>query len=521
MQQPGSNHGTVYLVGAGPGDPGLITVRGIDCLRRADLVLRDYLVNPAILAVVSPSAEIVCLRQHRVAGALRQEEINSRMIEAARRGKNVVRLKGGDPDVFGRSGDEIEALVAAGIPYETVPGITAGLAASAYAGIPLTHSSHASAVALVTGQERHDKTGPGIDYGALAGFPGTLVFYMGVTSSAQWSEALVEAGKPSDTPVAIVRRCSWPDQQTIRCTLGTVAAEIADRRITPPAVILVGNVVPNVAEMSWFESRPLFGTRLLVTRPREQAGELRQRLADLGAWVDVQPAIRIGDPPDWRPVDAALRQLNSYDWLVFSSANGVRFFLDRLLDRHGDLRRLGAVRLAAIGPGTAAALGRYHLRADLVPGRYRAEELARELAEEASSSRFLLLRASRGREVLAEQLAAAGGRVDQIVVYSSTDVETPDPQIAEALAAGRIDWVTVTSSAIAESLVRLFGDDLRRARLASISPVTSEALRGLGYEPKVEAVVYTMDGLVDALLNSAQARGVSPTAGPSDKSTKV
>jgi uroporphyrinogen III methyltransferase/synthase len=273
--------------------------------------------------------------------------------------------------------------------------------------------------------------------------------------------------------------------------------------------------------MSWFESRPLFGTRLLVTRPREQAGELRQRLADLGAWVDVQPAIRIGDPPDWRPVDAALRQLNSYDWLVFSSANGVRFFLDRLLDRHGDLRRLGAVRLAAIGPGTAAALGRYHLRADLVPGRYRAEELARELAEEASSSRFLLLRASRGREVLAEQLAAAGGRVDQIVVYSSTDVETPDPQIAEALAAGRIDWVTVTSSAIAESLVRLFGDDLRRARLASISPVTSEALRGLGYEPKVEAVVYTMDGLVDALLNSAQARGVSPTAGPSDKSTKV
>jgi uroporphyrinogen III methyltransferase/synthase len=264
-------------------------------------------------------------------------------------------------------------------------------------------------------------------------------------------------------------------------------------------VIVVGEVVSLAREATWFTARPLFGKRILVTRPRDQADALVGPLSELGAEVLTQPAIEISPPGDWGPVDAALGELDHYDWLVFSSANGVGFLLDRLGDRHGDLRKLGPVKLAAIGPGTAEELARYRLRADLVPADYRAESLAAALAPEARGRRFLLARASRGREVLAEQLAAAGGMVTQAVVYRSTDIETADPEIVEALAAGRIDWITVTSSAIARSLARLFGENLRRSRLASISPITSEVLRASGYPPTAEAARYTMAGLIEAI----------------------
>ena len=502
MQHHGSKVGTVYLVGAGPGDPGLITLRGVRCLRRARLVLYDYLVNPALLEYAPPGVEAICLGHHTTQRLMPQEEINARMIDAARQGKTVVRLKGGDPDLFGRSADETRALCAAGIPFETVPGVTAALAAAGYAGIPITHADHSSAVALVTGQERHGKGGPPLDYEALADFPGTLIFYMGVTSAQHWSEALLRRGKPPDTPVAIVRRCSWSDQLTVRTTLGTLSDVIARRGLRPPAVIIVGKVASLAPEVSWFAARPLFGTRVLVTRPRRQAGLLCEQLTELGAAVQIQPAIRISEPADWGPVDAALSRLDDYDWLVFSSANGVRYLLDRLCEGRGDLRRLGRVKLAAIGPGTAEELARYRLRADLVPDEYRAEALASALAGEATRRRFLLARASRGREVLVEELSAAGGAVDQVVVYTSSDVESADPQVAAALAAGRIDWITVTSSAIARSLVGLFGEDLRRANLASISPVTSEVLRQLGYEPAVEAARYTMPDLVEVIAGA-------------------
>ncbi len=503
MSQPSDTAiGIVYLVGAGPGDPGLITLRGAECLRRADLVLYDYLANPVILRHSPPSAEAIPLGHHGLHKPWTQAEINAAMILAARQGKTVVRLKGGDPDVFGRSADEIEALSAAGIPYQTVPGVTAALAAAGYAAIPITHGEHSSAVALVTGQERHCKQGPSLDYGALAEFPGTLIFYMGVTSAPLWSEALLQRGKAPATPVAIVRRCSWSDQETIRCTLGEVAEVVAKRRLRPPAVIIVGPVAAMGPEVSWFAARPLFGKRVVVTRPRHQAEALFDRLADLGATVLVQPAIEIAPPTDWGPVDRALDDLNVYDWVVFSSANGVRFFLDRLWDRGGDARRFGRIRLAAIGPGTAEELLKDRLRADVVPQEYRAEALAEALAEEALGRRFLLVRASRGREVLAEQLAAAGARVEQVVAYRSTDVERPDVDLAAALVAGRIDWITVTSSAIAQALVRLLGDTLHRAKLASISPVTSDTLARLGFDVAAEATRYTMDGLVDAMLAS-------------------
>jgi uroporphyrinogen III methyltransferase/synthase len=269
--------------------------------------------------------------------------------------------------------------------------------------------------------------------------------------------------------------------------------------MSPPAVVIVGAVAGLAETLAWFDKRPLFGHRVLVTRPGDQAGPLADALAELGADVLVQPAIRISAPPDWRLVDEALEHLSSYDWLVFSSSNGVDYLLNRLLASGSDLRRLGGIRLAAIGPGTADALAAFHLKADLIPAEFRAESLAATLAADASGKRFLLARASRGREVLGEQLRSCGAIVDQVVVYSSTDVDVADEQVSQRLAAGEIQWVTVTSSAIARSLAALFGEQLRKTRLASISPITSTTLRELGYEPAVEAGTYTIPGVVEAI----------------------
>ncbi|HVX13898.1 MAG TPA: uroporphyrinogen-III C-methyltransferase [Pirellulales bacterium] len=498
--------GRVYLVGAGPGDPGLITVRGTECLALADIVLYDYLVNSQVLDHVSPHAELVCLGRHGQGRVWPQQEVNERLVAEARAGKAVVRLKGGDPAIFARVGEEAAALRAAGVEFEVVPGITAALAASSYAGIPLTHRDTASAVALVTGHES-DKDETALDFQALAAFPGTLVFYMGVTSAEHWTGQLIAAGKSPATPAVIVRRCSWPDQRSVHCTLGTIVQNVAEERIRPPALVVVGEAAALADSDSWFTRRPLFGTRVLVTRPVGQSEPLRRRFSALGADVLLQPAIEIGPPNGWEAVDGALRRLQQFDWLVFSSANGVDYLLDRLCSAHVDLRMLAGLRLAAIGPGTAEELAKYHLKADLVPAEFRAEALAATLAEQAVGQRLLLVRASRGREVLAERLAEAGALVEQVVAYQSRDVSAPDGEIAELLRQGRIDWITVTSSAIARSLAALFGESLRSARLASISPVTSATLRELGFEPASEAAIYTMDGVVEAVLSCSRRNG--------------
>jgi uroporphyrinogen III methyltransferase / synthase len=517
MPKAQTTSGRVYLVGAGPGDPGLITLRGVDCLRRADVVLYDYLVNPRVLEHVRTGAETVCLGRHGHDRIVPQDEINQRLVREARAGKIVVRLKAGDPAVFAHVAEEIAALAASEIAFEVVPGITAALACGSYAGIPLTQRDTASAVALVTGQEHHEKGQPALDYRALAGFPGTLVFYMGLTSAGNWTKALIDGGKPASTPAAIVRRCSWPDQVTIRTTLARVAEEITARQLRPPVLVVVGEVAALATGTDWFTDRPLFGVRVMVTRPLAQAESLHERLCELGADVLVQPAIEITEPDDWGLVDRALARLAEFDWLVFSSANGVHYLLDRLCQRHGDLRRLGTLKLAAIGPGTADALACYKLRPDIVPDEFRAEALAEALVVGAAGRRFLLARASRGRELLAEQLLAAGGEVEQVVVYRSRDVLVPNPEIAAALADGKIDWVTVTSSAIARSLAVMFGDQLHKARLASISPVTSGALRDQGLEPAVEAGESTMAGIVEAIVGQKKAKGgvlpPSPKAG--------
>jgi uroporphyrinogen III methyltransferase/synthase len=490
--------GRVYLVGAGPGDPGLITLRGAELLARADAVLYDYLVNPELLQHVRDGAEQICLGQHGHTRIWSQEEVHAELIRRARLGQTIVRLKSGDPAVFGRLTEELEALQEAAIAYEVVPGITAALAAASYAGVPITHRDLASAVALVTGQEHAEKSDSVLDFAGLARFPGTLVFYMGVTTAPHWTAALIAAGKPATTPAAILRRCSFPDQRVLHCALGEVAETIRQGRVRPPVIVVVGDVTKLGPALSWFEKRPLFGQTVLVTRPAHQARELAAPLRELGADVLLQPAIEIRPVKDTTPIDAAIAHLHEFDWLVFSSANGVLHFLQRLL-REGDLRLLGSAQLAAIGSGTAEALRQFHLTADLIPAEFRAESLAEALGKRADGKRFLLLRASRGREVLCEQLQAAGGLVEQVVVYESQDVATPLPEIAERLRAGRIDWITVTSSAIARSLANLFGADLNRAKLISISPITSATLRELDYSPAAEAGEYTMEGIVRAI----------------------
>lgn len=496
---PPAATGKAYLVGAGPGDPGLITVRGRDCLARADVVLYDYLANPQLLGHCRPDAELHCLGQHGRGRLWSQTEINERMIAEAGQGRVVVRLKCGDPTVFARAAEEIDALVAARVPFEIVPGITAAFASASYAGLPLTQKDHASAVALVTGQESPGKQGERLDYAALANFPGTLCFYMGVTSAREWSRGLMAGGRPSTTPVALVRRCSFPDQQVWQTTLGEVTSFIEQLKLRPPVIIVVGEVAASSRAWSWFEKRPLFGQRILVTRPRHQAEALSTPLSELGAEVMFQPAIEIAPVANTRHLDEVIRRLHEFDWLVFASTNGVCRLVNRILTVAHDIRQVSTTKIAAIGTETDRELRKFMLRADLIPSDFSADRLAAELKPTARGKRFLLVRASRGREVLAEELTAGGGFVEQVVAYESHDVTCPDEEIRSLVAAGKFDWITVTSSAIARSLHAMFGDDLRRGKLASIGPVTSETLRELGHEPAVEAREYTMQGLVEAI----------------------
>ncbi len=495
--------GFVYLVGAGPGDPGLITARGLEVLRLAEVVFYDYLVNPGLLEHVSPRATLFCLGKHGRTVLWSQEEINAQMVKQARMGRLVVRLKGGDPVIFGRIVEETACLVEAGIPFEIVPGVTAAIAASSYAGIPLTHREVASAVAFVTGHEDDDKTGSSLDFASLAKFPGTLVFYMGVTTAPRWTSELLSAGMAPDTPAAIVRRCSLPDQQLVITTLAQLTDQLVPAtKMRPPVIVILGAVVRCADQLAWFQRRPLFGRTILVTRPLQTSGELVQRLRELGAEVLTQPAIEILPPENWQAVDGVLQRLGEFDCLVFASRNGVQFFLERLLSQGRDVRQLHRARIIAVGAGTAAALREYHLLADAAPQDSRAEGLAELLVPGAAGQRFLLIRANRGRDLLADALLAAGGVVEQLAVYLSRDVTRPDESIAHRLSVGEVEATTVTSSASARALHQLFGDALQRTRLISMSAVTSQTLRELGLEPAAEAFEQTNVGLVEALVRS-------------------
>ena len=504
-----SNLPRVSLVGSGPGDPDLLTLRGAARLAAADVVLYDGLSNVALRRHAA-AAEWVCVGKHGQSRIWSQREVTDEILRQARAGRRVVRLKGGDPAIFARTSEEVAALRQAGIPYEIVPGITAALAAGSYAGIPVTDRRLASAVALVTGHEEPEKRQTSLDWDALARFPGTLVIYMGVTTAHVWTGALLRGGKDPATPAAIVRRCSLPDQQVVRCRLDEVADRLTPAsKMRPPVIVIIGPVTDLADSMSWFEHRPLSGRTVLVTRPEGQADALAEPLRELGAEVMLQPLIEIGPPADMRPLDDAIGRLEMFGTLVFCSRNGVRFFLRRLCEL-ADLRSLGGLRLAAVGSRTAAALGEHGLRADIVPETFDGDALADELRRRADRRPVLIVRASRGREVLPESLRQAGWDVSEAVAYDHVDVAQADPEVLSAAEAGRIDWVLVTSSAIARNLHRLLGHALRSSRLASLSPVTTATLGQLGYQVAAEADPYTMKALVAAVVDAESRRADRP-----------
>jgi uroporphyrinogen III methyltransferase / synthase len=504
--------GTVYLVGAGPGHPGYLTLRGLECLRQADFVLYDKLVSPVLLEYAPPHAERMCVTELAEHHVDRYEPVQSKLLEQARQGKCVVRLKGGDPFLFGRGGEEAEVLRQAGIDCEIVPGVTAALGAAACTGIPLTHRLHASAVAFVTGHEQPGKPESFLDWPALADFRGTLVFYMGMSRLAEITRTLIEHGKPADTPAVAVQWATLGEQHTVESTLERLPEAVIRAGITAPAVVIVGSVVGLRRHLAWFESRPLFGKRVLVTRPRHQTSELVDGLIALGAVPYVLPAVEIRDPPDWAPVDRALKRLDSYHWLVFTSVNGVNYFLKRLLQAGLDLRALGNLRLAAIGPKTAAALGDFHLQADVVPDKYQSEDLAAELCKHIQpGQRVLLARADRGRDLLRQELARSA-EVDQIAVYSQVDAIAPDSSALDHLRRGEIDYITLTSSNIARALINSLDEPCRErlkasdVKLVSISPVTSATVKELGFAVAAEAAQATSEGVLDALVQLGAGR---------------
>jgi uroporphyrinogen III methyltransferase/synthase len=503
----GARPGVVYLVGAGPGDPGLMTVRAADLVATADVVLHDRLIPAGALAGAREDAELTYVGKRPGDPELPQPDIEELMIEGARAGRSVVRLKGGDPFVFGRGGEEAEALAEAGIQFEVVPGVTAGVAAPAYAGIPVTHRDDASAVAFVTGHEDPSKDGSAIDWDALARFPGTLVLYMGVKRLGEIVTRLVAAGRTAGEPAAVVERGTTPVQRTVTAPLAELPDAVAQAGIDPPAIVLTGAVAARRETIAWLERRPLFGLRVVVTRARAQASGMAATLAALGADVVELPAIRIVPRIDSPDVRDAVGAIHSYALVCLTSPNGVRLLFEALDEAGRDARALASATVAAIGPGTAAALADRGIRADIVPERSIAEALVEALETVDVANRpVLVARAAEARDVLPDALRERGARVDVVALYETVS-EEPDPEAMQA--ARSADYVTFTSSSTVRNFTDAMGGALPEGpRIVSIGPVTSEAARHAGLNVDVEAGRHDPDGLVEALLLDAAGRAV-------------
>jgi uroporphyrinogen III methyltransferase/synthase len=495
--------GVVYLVGAGPGDPGLMTARSLELIAGADVIFHDRLIPPGALDGAREDAELIYVGKTPGAPSARQGEIGEGMIAAARAGKSVVRLKGGDPFVFGRGGEEGEALREAGVEFEVVPGVTAGVAAAAYAGIPVTHRDDASAVAFVTGHEDPEKPEMVLDWDALARFPGSLVFYMGVKNLARNAEALIEAGRDPEEGAAAIERGTTERQRVVTGTLATLAAEVEREEIRAPALIVVGEVVARRQALAWLERRPLHGRRVVVTRARAQASGLAQELRGLGAEAIELPAIRTEPRLDTAPVREMAEAVDRYDLICLTSPNGVRLLFQALSDAGKDSRALAGATVAAIGPGTARALARHGIEADVVPERFVAEGLIEALdGVGVEGKRALLARAAEARDTIPEWLREQGADVDVVALYDTVR-EEPEEHAVEA--AQSADYVTFTSSSTVRNLTEALGDRFPRdARVVSIGPITSEAAREAGLEVAVEAERHDVEGLLAALLKDAE-----------------
>lgn len=516
MTQDSEQTGIVYLVGAGSGDPGLITVRGAALLAMADVVVYDYLSNPELLAH-GPQAEAIYVGKKAASHSMTQDQINDLLIDQARLGKKVVRLKGGDPFVFGRGGEECEALYNAGIPFEVVPGITAAIAAPAYAGIPVTHRDFNSSFTFITGHEKEEEykesesrmriagAGSDLDWAVLAKLP-CLAFYMGVKSLPRICGKLIENGMDPSTPAATIRWGTTPRQRTVVGTLGDLPQKVAEAKLAPPAMTIIGRVVSLRPMMNWFESRPLFGKTVIVTRTRDQASDLSNQLRERGARVLEVPSIEL-KPADPTLVESALGDMHRFDWIIFTSPNGVRFTRERMLASGRDARAFGSAKIATIGEATTQAVQReLFLSVALSPARSVAEALGDAFAErnEIKGRRFLLLRADIARPLLRERLQEGGAaEVRDVPIYETHPVTALPPEVLDAMAAGEVDWLTFTSSSTARNFYALLGDGAvektKSISVASIGPITTQTLGELGVIPEVQARTFDIRGLVAAM----------------------
>jgi len=503
----------IYLVGSGPGDPGLFTVKGARCMGEAEAVVYDRLAPEALLKYARPEAEKIYVGKKPGNPTMSQEEINDVLVDLGCAGKTVVRLKGGDPYIFGRGGEEALALIEAGLPFEVVPGVTSGVAAPAYAGIPVTHRHVSTSVAFVTGHEDPTKGRTDVDWEKLANGADTLVLYMGVGRLAEISAGLISAGREPDTPVACVRWGTVPEQRTVTGALEDIADKVAKAGLKPPAIIVVGDVVAlREVGLDWYERRPLFGRRVVVTRARAQAGELSAELEKLGAEVYEFPTIEIVPPEDFGPLDSAIRDLDSFDWLVYTSVNGVEAFVDRLRHHGLDLRAVPrGAKVAAIGPATAERLEEVGLRVDVVPKEYRAEALIEALdSGSLAGKRVLIPRARVAREILPEKLREAGAEVVVPPAYESVPSSGGREELSLRLRSGEIDCVTFTASSTVENFVGAFGEEeavrlLSGTKVACIGPITAETARKRGFRVDAEADEYTIPGLVEAVVDTLEA----------------
>jgi uroporphyrinogen III methyltransferase/synthase len=499
-----SKNGTVYLVGAGPGDLSLVTLRAKECIENADVIIYDHLANPETLAWAREDAEIVYAGKEPGEPQLSQQEINRLLIEKARDGKQVVRLKGGDPFVFGRGAEEAEAIVDTGIPFEIVPGITSAIAGPAYAGIPLTHRAHNSHVTFFTGHEDPAKAESAIDYAALAKLGGTQVMLMGVERLGAITSEMLKQGVRSNLPVALVRSATTGRQETLTGTLTDIAQKAVANDFKAPAVAVFGEVVALRDGLNWYEKRPLLGKRIVVTRTRKQASVLSNKLRALGADVIELPTIRIEPPSNLREFAELVQDSHNYDWIVFTSANGVEAFFDIFFKLYDDAREIGGARIAAIGPATAQRIKDFHLHVDLQPDEFVAEGVVREFKQQGSveNLRILLVRAEKARDTLPKELSALGAIVDEGFAYRTVP-ETRDRSGARRqLAHDGADLVTFTSSSTVENFLALGLPWPKGMQVASIGPITSKTIRDHGLKVDIEARRHDIDGLVDAIRDS-------------------
>ncbi|MDO8589061.1 MAG: uroporphyrinogen-III C-methyltransferase [Armatimonadota bacterium] len=497
-------NGKVYLVGAGPGDPKLCTLKAVECIQRADVLVYDRLVHSSILKHARPDAELIYVGKASSDHTMRQEDINRLLADKAKEGKTVTRLKGGDPFVFGRGGEEAELLVQEGVPFEIVPGITSAIAVPAYAGIPVTHRKICSTLGIITGHEDPGKTESSIKWDKIATGIDTMVFLMGVENLSNIVAGLLDNGRSADTPIALIRWGTRANQETLVGTLRDIIEKVNKTGFKSPAVTVVGDVVRLRDTLRWFDNRPLFGKKVLVTRSREQASVLTEALQELGAEVIEFPVIKIVPPADWAPVDEAVGKIGSFDWLIFTSANGVDRLAVRLLETGRDVRALAGPKIAAIGPATAEALESLGMRVDYVPNEFVAEAVVKQFPEEVRGKRILLARAGAAREVLPEKLAERGAEVTVATVYETVLEDSNAAEVKQMLSDGEIDIVTFTSSSTVKNFAALVGSNGKLSipesvTVACIGPVTAKTAEDSGLKPDVVAGEYTIEGLVSAL----------------------